>query len=93
MLPTPIGNLKDMTMRALEALASCDVCLCEDVRIAKRLVFLLKQQNWAAPLKSIQPKRFLPFHSHNQEAFLNQVEPSFSLANMWYLLAMRGVLV
>ncbi|WP_163555322.1 16S rRNA (cytidine(1402)-2'-O)-methyltransferase [Helicobacter suis] len=77
LLPTPIGNLKDMTMRALEALANCDVCLCEDVRITKRLVFLLKQQDWTAPLKSTQPKRFLPFHSHNQEAFLNQVDPSF----------------
>ncbi|BEG56426.1 Ribosomal RNA small subunit methyltransferase I RsmL [Helicobacter sp. NHP21005] len=74
---TPIGNLKDITWRALEALASCDVCLCEDVRVGKRLLFLLKQQEWATPLRSAQEKQFLPFHSHNQEAFLRQTPPNF----------------
>ncbi|CRF45546.1 16S rRNA (cytidine(1402)-2'-O)-methyltransferase [Helicobacter heilmannii] len=73
----PIGNLKDITWRALEALASCDVCLCEDVRVGKRLLFLLKQQEWATPLRSAQEKQFLPFHSHNQEAFLRQTPPNF----------------
>ncbi|GMB96217.1 16S rRNA (cytidine(1402)-2'-O)-methyltransferase [Helicobacter sp. NHP22-001] len=74
---TPIGNLKDTTWRALEALAGCDVCLCEDVRVGKRLFFLLKEQEWATPLKNTAPKQFLPFHSHNQDAFLRQTPPSF----------------
>ncbi|BCZ16872.1 Ribosomal RNA small subunit methyltransferase I RsmL [Helicobacter sp. NHP19-003] len=74
---TPIGNLRDITWRALEALAGCAVCLCEDVRVGKRLLFLLKQQEWATPLRSAQEKRFLPFHSHNQEAFLRQTPPNF----------------
>lgn len=74
---TPIGNLKDITWRALEALAGCDVCLCEDVRVGKRLLFLLKQQEWATPLRSTQEKQFLPFHSHNQEVFLRQTPPNF----------------
>ncbi|CRF48334.1 rRNA small subunit methyltransferase I [Helicobacter heilmannii] len=74
---TPIGNLKDVTWRALEALANCAVCLCEDVRVGKRLLFLLKSQAWATPLKNTAPKQFLPFHSHNQEAFLRQTPPSF----------------
>ncbi|WP_104741361.1 16S rRNA (cytidine(1402)-2'-O)-methyltransferase [Helicobacter ailurogastricus] len=74
---TPIGNLKDITWRALEALAGCGVCLCEDVRVGKRLLFLLKEQAWATPLKNAKPKCFLPFHSHNQETFLRQTPPSF----------------
>ncbi|WP_104638751.1 16S rRNA (cytidine(1402)-2'-O)-methyltransferase [Helicobacter bizzozeronii] len=82
LLPTPIGNLKDMTWRALEALAGCDVLLCEDVRITKRLLFLLEQQTWAQGIlqtssKPLKQKPFMSFHSHNQETFLKQIEPSF----------------
>ncbi|CCB80480.1 rRNA small subunit methyltransferase I [Helicobacter bizzozeronii CIII-1] len=82
LLPTPIGNLKDMTWRALEALVGCDVLLCEDVRITKRLLFLLEQQTWAQGIlqtssKPLKQKSFMPLHSHNQEAFLKQVKPSF----------------
>lgn len=31
-IPTPIGNLKDITLRALEALQNCDGVICEDSR-------------------------------------------------------------
>jgi 16S rRNA (cytidine1402-2'-O)-methyltransferase len=35
---TPIGNLRDVTLRALETLAAADVVLCEDTRTSARLL-------------------------------------------------------
>ena len=35
---TPIGNLRDITIRALETLAAASVILCEDTRMSARLL-------------------------------------------------------
>ncbi|MDR0742550.1 MAG: 16S rRNA (cytidine(1402)-2'-O)-methyltransferase [Puniceicoccales bacterium] len=41
-VPTPIGNLGDISARAIEALARCDIILCEDTRVCSKLLNHLK---------------------------------------------------
>jgi len=53
---TPIGNLGDVTLRALATLAAADVILAEDTRITKRL---LARYGIATPLEA--------YHDHNAE--------------------------
>ena len=51
---TPIGNLRDTTLRALEVLAAADVIACEDTRVTRKLV---DHYGIATPLT--------PYHDHN----------------------------
>ena len=54
LVATPIGNLGDITLRALETLAGVDMIACEDTRITRRLT---ERYGIAAELK--------PYHEHN----------------------------
>jgi 16S rRNA (cytidine1402-2'-O)-methyltransferase len=54
LVSTPIGNLGDITLRALETLAGVDIIACEDTRITRRLT---ERYSISALLK--------PYHDHN----------------------------
>ena len=59
---TPIGNLKDITMRALETLRSVDYILCEDTRVTKKL---LTHYQISKPTIS--------YHHHSSESKIKEI--------------------
>ena len=54
-VPTPIGNLGDITLRSIEVLKSVDLILAEDTRTSSKL---LKHYDIDSPVES--------FHMHNE---------------------------
>lgn len=54
---TPIGNLGDITQRAIETLSAADIIACEDTRVTKKLLSLL----------GIKPSKLIACHDHNEE--------------------------
>lgn len=57
LVATPIGNLADISLRALEVLTGVDLIACEDTRVSRRL---LDRYGIATPLT--------PYHEHNAAA-------------------------
>ena len=66
LVSTPIGNLKDISLRAKETLRDAEIIFCEDTRVAKKLLNLLE-----IPLN----KEFISMHSHNEDKILKNLNP------------------
>lgn len=62
LVPTPLGNLKDITLRSLEVLQQVDVILCEDTRTSSRL---LQHYNIQKPVS--------PYHQHNEHKIVTHI--------------------
>ena len=61
-IPTPIGNLGDITYRAIEILKKSDFILCEDTRISRKLMEKFGVKS-----------KLLPNHKFNEKKNLSQI--------------------
>jgi 16S rRNA (cytidine1402-2'-O)-methyltransferase len=60
---TPIGNLGDLSPRAMSVLAGADVVACEDTRVSRKLL----------SHAGITPRRLISVHAHNEAAATKHV--------------------
>ena len=65
-VPTPIGNLKDITIRAIDTLQAVEIIYAEDTRTSLKL---LNHYEISTPMQS--------FHMHNEHAKINNIISSF----------------
>ena len=72
-IPTPVGNLEDITLRALRILQEVDIVFAEDTRVTKKLL-----DNYNIH------KQILSYHQHNEHQqlnnYINVIERSNSVA-------------
>ena len=55
-VPTPLGNLRDVTLRAIDVLRDCSLLVAEDTRVAKKLLHAL----------GLPGKEVWSYHEHNR---------------------------
>lgn len=78
-VPTPIGNLEDITLRAINTLKNADLILAEDTRTSS---FLLKHLQISRPLKS--------YHQHNEHKILDELISELSAGRNIALISDAG---
>ena len=79
LVPTPIGNLRDITLRAIDVLRSVDVVLAEDTRTSGKL---LKHLEITKPLRS--------YHIHNEHQKLTSLIEELSSGTTMALISDAG---
>jgi len=70
LIPTPIGNIDDISQRGLALLGEIQILFCEDTRVTKKLLNLLSIKH------NIEFKidQFIAFHSHNDKKVLQDID-------------------
>lgn len=80
-IPTPIGNLDDITLRSLKLLSECHTLFCEDTRVTKKLLSLLSQrQNIEFHIEN-----YISLHSHNEKKVLDSIDKDIFKKRVAYL--------
>ncbi len=82
LVPTPIGNIGDISLRAIETLSEADILLCEDTRVTKKLIHILKER-YNTSFKEDQ--EFISLHSHNEKHFVEKLQMQFFEQNVVYV--------
>jgi len=80
-IPTPIGNLDDVSQRSLKVLCECHTLFCEDTRVTKRLLSLLGEKHNL----TFNIKNFISLHSHNEQYTLDKIDLSVFDETVAYL--------
>jgi len=79
LVPTPLGNLKDITLRSLEVLNLVDLILCEDTRTSSKL---LQHYNIQKPLS--------PYHQHNEHKIVSHLADQLEAGKTMALITDAG---
>lgn len=80
-IPTPIGNLDDISQRSLKLLCECHTLFCEDTRVTKRLLSLLGEKHNL----QFDIKNFIALHSHNEQYVLDNIDITIFEETVAYL--------
>lgn len=79
LVPTPIGNLEDITLRSVRILREADFILAEDTRVTKKLLSHLEINN-----------QVFPFHAHNEHKALENVVSKIQSSELAVLVSDAG---
>lgn len=79
LVPTPLGNLKDITFRSIEVLQNVDVILCEDTRTSSKL---LQHYQIQKPLS--------PYHQHNEHKIVDHLVTQMQAGKTFALITDAG---
>jgi 16S rRNA (cytidine1402-2'-O)-methyltransferase len=79
LVPTPIGNLEDITLRSLRILKECDQIFAEDTRVTKKLLSHFDIS-----------KSVIPFHAHNEHRALQSALEKIKTSEMTVLVSDAG---
>jgi 16S rRNA (cytidine1402-2'-O)-methyltransferase len=81
LLPTPIGNIGDITYRTIDIIENAELILCEDTRVTKHLLNILKDR-YGLNTPDVD---FLSFHEHNQIERLSEIKSRLKEQKVVYM--------
>ncbi len=81
LIPTPIGNIDDISVRSLKLLTEIQILLCEDTRVTKKLLNLLSLRHNV----KFKIEKFISFHSHNDEKVLSTLDIDIFYKNIAFM--------